>query len=266
MGVLLLGVAYGTAEEGIATKTMVDPHSSAAAFLSVYGRLFGVNWVFAVVIAIFHAVFSIGVPILLVGLVFPADRERRFLSDRGELWALATLSAAVVIGYLGFDPRYFEGEGVLTALGVAVGMCVLAARWCPVSWREPPTPAPTASPGFFAGLGATFSGGWAIAYLVVPRVTPWPVVAIGMEVALALIVLALGVQRAGRSAHERHAVYLVGGLLAWYLVWDPIISFALSDYLVLLVLAALYYGLYRLSQRYPDSEDRTAREVPGTRI
>jgi hypothetical protein len=264
--VLLLGLAYGIAEEGIATKTMVDPSSSAAGFLSVYGRLAGMNWVFAVVIALFHAIFSIALPILIVRLAYPSTRDVRFLSDQGEYWTLGILATTVGVGYLAFDPHYFEGYPLLGAFLLAIALLVVVVRTLPSGWLRAPTPSPTASPRWFAGLGILGALGWSVPYLILPHLIPFPIVPIALEIVSPIAVLYCGVRRAGRAGHERNAVYFAFGLLSWYIPWDLVITLALGDYLVGLVLAAVFYELYRIVRKYPESAVESPLTPPGTPV
>ena len=72
---LALGAAYGIAEEGLMAKSFFDPAWMDLGQLGTYGRWGGVNWVWSVQLTIFHAAFSIGIPMLLVTLMFPARRS-----------------------------------------------------------------------------------------------------------------------------------------------------------------------------------------------
>lgn len=248
LGVLFLGLAYGIAEEGLATKTMVDPHSSAAAFLGTYGHFLGVNWVFAVVIAIFHAVYSIGLPILLVELRYPSTQGHRFLSDRGEGWALLFLSATVVFGFFAFD-RYFEGFAVLAFLLLVLAGLVAVAWRVPAGWPNASSPAPTRSPRWFFGLGLAFSVGWLFFYFVMPHLSSIPLLSIAGEILSATAVLLVGVRTVGREGRAQHAVYFAAGALAWLIPWDVLITFLLADYPVLLVTAVVFWFLRQLTRQ-----------------
>src|SRR5271155_208526 len=61
--VLLLGGAYAVGEEGFGAKTMVDPTGSNIGN-QLYSHWMGVNWVPLAALTLFHAAFSIAVPIL----------------------------------------------------------------------------------------------------------------------------------------------------------------------------------------------------------
>jgi hypothetical protein len=70
-----LGVAYAILEEGTVVQSLFDQHYRGLDFLGFYGHAGGVNWVWALFIVPYHAVFSIAIPILLTELLFP-DRSR----------------------------------------------------------------------------------------------------------------------------------------------------------------------------------------------
>src|SRR5579884_3628370 len=56
--ILLLGVAYGLVEEGLALQSLFDPHYGTVALWGA--RLFGVNWVYTtVVLTWIHPVWSV---------------------------------------------------------------------------------------------------------------------------------------------------------------------------------------------------------------
>ena len=250
-GILPLGFAYGVAEEGIATKTMVDPKSSAAGpYLGSFGHFLGINWVFAVAIVLFHVVFSISLPILIVGLKYPTTRGQRWLSDRGTLVTLFLLAISVTIGFFGFDPHYFEGYAVLLfLLGVLAGF-VIVARIARREWLVPRTLHPRNSPAWFLGLGVACAFGWLIFYLPGPYVIRVPVLDILGQIGTLVTGLYVLRERVGREQNELHLVYFAAGLLSWYFLWDFIISFIALDFLVWIFLGGVYWILYRLKVRY----------------
>ena len=61
---LVLGAAYGIAEEGLMCKSFFDPNWQDVGILGSYGRWVGVNWVWSLQLTIFHAAFSIAIPVL----------------------------------------------------------------------------------------------------------------------------------------------------------------------------------------------------------
>ena len=80
--VLLLGAAYGILEEGVALSTLFNPAAGPVGQLGSYGHWIGVNWIWAAGIVPVHMIFSISLPILLLGMALPRTRGQRFLGGR----------------------------------------------------------------------------------------------------------------------------------------------------------------------------------------
>jgi hypothetical protein len=114
--VLMLGAAYGILEEGVALSTLFNPQAGPVGALGTYGHWLGVSWVWLAGILPVHMIYSISLPILLLGMALPETEGRPFLQGR-------KLSAAIVI--LGVD---VTGLFLLTTLGVKfwMGFPVLA--------------------------------------------------------------------------------------------------------------------------------------------
>src|SRR6476619_1426145 len=84
---VVLGLAYGLAEEGLVVQSLFNQHYPGLDFLGYYGHWLGVNWVWAQFIVPYHAVFSIAIPIVITELLFPERRDRPWVSTRGLLGA-----------------------------------------------------------------------------------------------------------------------------------------------------------------------------------
>jgi hypothetical protein len=249
VGILLLGLAYGIVEEGIATKTMVDPSSSAAGVLGTFGHFLGVNWIFAVQIDIFHAVFSIALPILLVSLLWPARRTERFVRDRGLLLAVVVLSAEASIGYIAFTRDYFPAPGVLAFLLATIGALVLAFFLVPVAYFRERTRIPTARPRQFGFVAGGFVFGLFALSDLAPVWHPPPFLLIVGILVLAGATFWFLVQRAGFEENEVAKIAFAAGLLSFWVPWDIALEI-IGDTGVLVVLGLLYFLLYRLYRRY----------------
>jgi hypothetical protein len=91
--IFLLGLAYGIFEEGIVVRSFFDPSWPDLGILATYGRAMGVNWIWAIVLSLYHALVSISLPIALAGLIFPRHRRETWLGRRG-LWISAGLFVA----------------------------------------------------------------------------------------------------------------------------------------------------------------------------
>lgn len=100
--ILLLGAAYGIVEEGILVRSFFNPQWKDLGILGSYGRWLGVNWVWAEWLAIYHAIFSIAIPIFLVELTFPQSRNQLWLSKNSRILFHGLLVASVLAGFLAF--------------------------------------------------------------------------------------------------------------------------------------------------------------------
>src|SRR5271163_4016321 len=95
--ILVLGAVYGMFNEGVGTGGFFDPpfYALAGSGLENYGRWGGINVVWALEITVFHAVFSIAVPITIVDALFPAFAEDRLLLGNKSLIALFILLVSI---------------------------------------------------------------------------------------------------------------------------------------------------------------------------
>lgn len=128
--ILILGAAYGIVEEGLQIQSFFNVHHPDLGNLAVYGRAWGVNWVWAEHLTVYHAVWSITIPILLTELLFPARRALPWLGRRG-LWisgsifaldilvgsALFTLGDHIAYGYVPPLVPYLAAFALVSALG-----------------------------------------------------------------------------------------------------------------------------------------------------
>ncbi|MCI4349634.1 MAG: hypothetical protein L3J93_05410 [Thermoplasmata archaeon] len=145
--ILTLGAAYAILEEGVALNTFFFPRAAPVGSLGFYGHWLGVSWVWVTGLIMVHAVFSIGLPILLHGLALPETGGKSLLTRRGVTLAFVVLAADVVgLGILtrkiySFDP----GWPILVGSLIAIGLLAYAAFRMPASLlapRETGVPAP----------------------------------------------------------------------------------------------------------------------------
>jgi hypothetical protein len=163
--VLLLGAAYGVVEEGLDVKSWFNPNFSGLGVLGTYGRYAGVNLVWAAELTVFHAVFSIAIPIALTGMVFPDAKRTRWLGGK-KLWAVSAVFVLdVTLGlllwpYLPPVPQY------LGALGL-VGLLVWVAHRLPRSLSDADEPS-RARGRLLAGVGFLFVSAFFFVVWVLP--------------------------------------------------------------------------------------------------
>ncbi len=113
VSMFVLGAAYGIVEEGLMVKSFFDPGWMDLGILGVYGRWQGVNWVWAEWLIIYHAIFSIAIPITLVELAYPERRNERWIGNKKFVGLVVLLGAVTVFGYFFLTdyrppfPQYF---------------------------------------------------------------------------------------------------------------------------------------------------------------
>jgi hypothetical protein len=106
-------------------KSFFDPAWPDLGILGVYGRWLGVNWVWAEWLIIYHAIYSITIPILLVELMFPNQRHSAYLDNKGLVFFFALISFVVVFGYVFLTPyrlTFLELLGCLLVMAVLINL------------------------------------------------------------------------------------------------------------------------------------------------
>ncbi|HLM91991.1 MAG TPA: hypothetical protein VK424_08120 [Thermoplasmata archaeon] len=208
---LLLGGAYGLLEEGTALSTLFDPKAAVVGGLGTYGHAYGVSWVWLIGILGVHAVFSVGVPILLLGLALPETRGQPFLTGRKLPIAVAIYAIDIVL--LELIVHYWVGVPLQILAAVAAGLLWIVA-WClPPDLLDPPSPAPRRGPRLFFVYGVVYFVLLVLVPGIIGELHLPAYVAFGADAA-ALLLLFLAVRRdIGRSANYSQLVVLAFGLV-----------------------------------------------------
>jgi len=90
-----------------------------------------VNWVWAEWLTIYHAIFSIGIPITLVELAFPESRNESWISSKKLAGLVILLAAVTALGYFGLTAYKPPLLQYMLAFAVVVALLFLA-------WGMPP--------------------------------------------------------------------------------------------------------------------------------
>jgi len=226
---LALGAAYGIAEEGLMCKSFFDPGWMDVGMLGWYGRWLGVNWVWAFELTIYHAAFSILIPITLTGLIFPDRRQHAWTSTR-RLWllfAVWTLNGLVI--FLAISKYHPSGLHLGAAFLAIAGLCVLARR---LPWPVAPRGQQNEKLGRpwrlailgFVGTMALFLLAWAL-----PATRVHPTVVIGSMVLLVVVLVHRLWRLSGRNGFsDAHRLALISGALGLFILvlapvreWSP---------------------------------------------
>jgi hypothetical protein len=215
---LVLGAAYGIAEEGLMCKSFFDPGWMDVGILGEYGRWLGVNWVWSVELTMYHAVFSIVIPVTLVTLLFLNRRTTSWISRRGlvALFILWLANGTLIFLFISkYRPPILH---YAVAVGTIAGLCVVAKR-LPVPAASPESPAKKAHGCFrlfvfgFTGTVAFFTLAW-----VLPHTGLHPLIVIVLMVTFSAVVMRVIRHVSSSPAFsDRHKLAMVWGALGFFM-------------------------------------------------
>src|SRR5271157_2444588 len=156
--VLLLGAAYGILEEGVALSTLFYSKAQPVGNLGYYGHWVGVNWIWVAGILPVHMIFSITIPIVLLGLALPRTRGEPFLSGRKLPATIAVLAVDVILLMLfvfGVN-SFWMGTPVFIGSLLSIAVLVYTARRIPANLIKPTTDHPVRGPRAMLAIGIAF--------------------------------------------------------------------------------------------------------------
>jgi hypothetical protein len=117
---LLLGLAYGLVEEGLVLQSLTSPHLYGAAGWAP--RLFGLNTAYTELNLVYHALFSVTIPVIIVEFLYGTTPYLR----RGGVIASGVI-ALLAAGLLRVSVPPSEDPGYTMPLAAVVIVAVLAA-------------------------------------------------------------------------------------------------------------------------------------------
>ncbi len=219
--IMLLGLAYGVIEEGLVTMSFFNSGWMDIGFLGQYGNFLGVNWAWSVNLSIFHGVWSISVPILVMRLIFPSIDGQAILWRRSLVAALVTfpvvsfllmISTIVVTGYLAPPLQYLGAVAV-------VALLVFMARRAPYRLLAVPGERPTRGVFRFGLIGFFFSAGFFLLMYLVPFLVPFPFIPIALMICLATAATRYFEKNLGISGNDLHKWAMFVGLEIVFVGW-----------------------------------------------
>ncbi len=223
LSLLVLGAAYGIVEEGLMVKSFFDPNWVDLGPLGAYGRFAGVNWVWSVDLTIYHAVFSITIPVLLAQRMFPDWGARPWLSRRGLSLLGVLLAVDVAFGFLALTPYRPPVSPYVLAAAAVVGLIGLA-RSLPTaqSASVEPSRAPSRPMAFLLGGFAATIGFFVLAWAA-PNASIPPFVLIAVTMAYAALVWRLGRRMAGpQMLPPMQQLAAASGALGFFILLAPL--------------------------------------------
>jgi hypothetical protein len=227
-GVILLGLAFGILNEGMAAHSLFNPNWPDLGALGGYGRWVGVNGLWTEWIVPFHAVWSMAFPIFLARQFWPEIADGPLVST-SYLYLLAAVPFAgavlTTLFFIGYNPPLGDWVGMVLAIG-ALG--ALSYRWAPAVRDWWPTPSHSGSPRLAATLGVLFFVGGQIGTFATPRLGPYPEVGFFL---LGLMYLAFGIwaasTRPGPEGDRTRFAFVLGGF-GFYVALSPLADFGLG--------------------------------------
>ncbi len=266
VSILLLGAAYGIAEEGIALSTLFNPAAGPVGSLGSYGHWVGVNWVWLPGVLLVHMVFSISVPILLLGLALPETRGQSLLTARGITLAFAIFLSDVTLLMVAIvrGAGYWMGWPALLASVAAIAALVGAAYYAPPRWIRARRSVSASRPVTAAILGGLFFplGILVPGFSQAAGLAPW--IAIGALVAAELLLLGGVLGVVGARSNESQLVGLALGILVPVAIFGLIAKISIP--VVLLADLAMLLFFRKLWQKYRagGSPGRAAQSVSAS--
>ena len=261
--VLLLEAAYGILEEGVALSTLFDPKAGPVGQLGHYGHWLGVSWVWVATVIPVHMVFSVSIPILLLGLALPGTAGKSLLTGRGIVAAFGILAADVAVLFLEvlFGGHFWMGFPLLLGSFAVMGGLVLVARLAPPD-RIARSLLPLRRPRTMAVVGVAFFPAVLTVSSLVEDLGAPPVLGLLLVVLLQLAFLLVVVRLGGSSRNESQLIALCFGLVL------PIAAIGLIGTIKfpIVIAADIVMALFfmKLRRKYGASEPRDAPDRAGT--
>ena len=263
--ILVMGVAYSVLEEGLALQTWFDTTSASPTHsYGAFGIVFGVNWFWVVLMAIYHSIISIATPIMLVEMLFPALAAHSWFRNRGlgGIVALqlggAGLVALAVSALIGPHYGYYTPIGpYLLTIDLLIGIFALGSS---VPLHLPPIhtqrPLPRLWTLRFAMFGAVV-GYFAIAIVVAPALRIAALAITVMLVYFAVLLWRVRAWAARPGWGQRQQLAMITGWMAFFIfVFVPFSEFVVgnsgyfgAEIVDLLFLLGLILLARRLQQR-----------------
>jgi len=225
---LLLGAAYAVIEEGLMVVSFFNPQWPDIGLLSEYGRWLGVNWIWAVMLTIYHAVYSIAIPIMLVELVYPDRCQQPWVSQR-MLRVIAGLFIGVVtFGFFAFS--LFAGYTPPTVPYLCTIMIVFlfgyGAFHLPTTWGQGNTAILPPKLLWLLGVAGTF--GFFFGFWLMPSITPSWLFGLFISIILLSLVIAFLKRYRWDKASNLHRFAVVSGALVFFIVFAPLQEFDMT--------------------------------------
>jgi hypothetical protein len=220
VSLFILGAAYGVIEEGLMVKSFFDPGWMDLGILGVYGRWLEINWVWSEWLIIYHAIFSIVIPITLVELSYPNRRNERWLNNKKLAGTAVLLCVTIVFGNV-FLTTYRPPILQYISSVVLVGALFLLA------WKIPHETGKNGSlepwkPSRLAFIGFIITLAFFLLFGVGPEIVSEPTILMLLAIALVFTTFSFlkRYEWNGRTLYHKFA--LAAGALGFFIAITPL--------------------------------------------
>lgn len=276
--ILLLGAGFGIFQEGLVVQTWFNfaAKDSPSYVMRSFGVLFGTSWPWALSLTLYHAVISITLPLIVLGLLFPRRAAVPWLGRTGMLALLLWLVVpCILVGIWAANASYpHEGYAAPPAIGYTLAAVLMMGSLVAGVRLRFPAPKPNlrrrAPSLWVVRLGSfALTTLFFVLYIVLPH-TPSPAILAMLAVALPF---AAGVWRIrGWSARAgwgpRHWLAVVVGVLAYFvLLWGPLLELVLrkpAEVGLTLANVLIFAGLLVLDWRLKRHPAIAVAPIPAT--
>ncbi len=268
--VLILGAAFGISQEALIVQTWFNfmAKSSPSHTGAAYGIVLGTDWDWALSLTIYHAVISITLPLILLGLLFPRRAALPGLGPKRAIALLIWLIVPCALLAINVATRQFAKEGYTgpPLAGYLIACALLIVTLLVGCFVRFPTARPRPdkhAPGVWTVRLSVF--GLTLLFfaqaLILPN-TPLPIPLAVTALLFAFCLWRISSWAARSGWNDRHRLAIVMGVLAYYLfAWSPLIEFVarlplregltLADVLAMLGLFLLDWRLKRRMSANP---------------
>lgn len=251
---LLMGVVYELAEDGLGLQALTSPNLYNAADWGP--RVLGFNTTYWESQIGYHAVFSVLIPVLLTDLLFPRHRGRPYLK-RGGL-VIVSIAAAIGVALLRVMIAATEDPGYQVPLPIIAGIVLAIVVLSFVALRVLPgrAPRPTAAvtaPHPVVGALVVAAAAGAFLGLLMPAGLPpeGPAIGQGAWVFIPMTLAAAIAAGAGTLVHRwsttdtravTYPVWLAGGALIGRTLYVVVTAPAANNYNLVPTVVAIATG------------------------
>ncbi len=194
-------------------------------------------------LTIFHSIYSISLPILLAGLLFPEVSRKQWL-DRGLIGIAMAVYLGFILMFYSFAPYKPDTLNLVLFLGIVI-LLVVTAYIVPKDILKPSTGTPKGKAVVLSISAALFFASWVAVGVAAPQNSIPPAVSIVFIIAVSLISARLILSRVGDHENEMSKLAVVTGLMSALFLWDILMEFTAVPG-ILFVTCAFIYFLWRL--------------------